>query len=82
MYKSKEQLKMMSLSEIARYVVGLENTDDIAKKNGLEYVEWCQNVLMEVLDELNISDEEFEKEILNLKMIQPKSSNEEKIKNF
>ena len=60
---------MMSLSEIARYVVGLENTDDIAKKNGLEYVEWCQNVLMEVLDELNISDEEFEKEILNLKMI-------------
>lgn len=60
---------MMNLSEIARYVVELENTDDIAKKNGLEYVEWCQDVLMEVLDELNISDEEFEKEILNLKMI-------------
>ena len=69
MYKSKEQLKMMNLSEIARYVVELENTDDIAKNNGLEYVEWCQDVLMEVLDELNISDEEFEKEILNLKMI-------------
>jgi len=68
MYKSKEQLKMMNLSEIARYVVELENTDDIAKNNGLEFVEWCQNVLMEVLDELNIS-EEFEKEILNLKMI-------------
>ena len=66
MYKSKEQLKMMNLSEIARYVVELENTDDIAKNNGLEFVEWCQNVLMEVLDELNIS-EEFEKEILNLK---------------
>ncbi len=64
MYKSKEQLKMMNLSEIARYVVELENTDDIAKNNGLEFVEWCQNVLMEVLDELNISDEEFEKEIL------------------
>jgi len=31
MYKSKEQLKMMNLSEIARYVVELENTDDIAK---------------------------------------------------
>lgn len=66
MYKSKEQLKMMNLSEIACYVVELENTDDIAKNNGLEYVEWCQDVLMEVLDELNIS-EEFEKEILNLK---------------
>jgi|GEM_PF-4187658 len=36
------------------------------QKHGLEYVEWCQDVLMEVLDELNIS-EEFEKEILNLK---------------
>jgi len=31
MYKSKEQLKMMNLSEIACYVVELENTDDIAK---------------------------------------------------
>jgi len=59
-YKSKAQLLKMSANEIAEYCNWLEKNDQIAKINGLEYIEWCEDELMEALDELNISVAEFE----------------------
>ena len=60
MYKTKLELLAMSGKEIAEYCKWLEQNDQIAKNNGFEYVEWCQSELMDALDELGISDEEFD----------------------
>ena len=49
----------MNLIDIFDYAIGLEVADDIAKNNGIEYVEWRENVLMEVLYELGVSNDEF-----------------------
>ena len=56
MYKTKEELKTMTPQEIAEYVKKLEETDPVAKENGLKYVEWCMGELDEALEEMGNAD--------------------------
>ena len=56
MYKSVEELKKMSLEEVAEYVDLLERTDEGAKNNSFEYQEWCGNDLSERLDEVSLEE--------------------------
>jgi len=53
-YKSVEELKKMSLEEVAEYVDLLERTDEGAKNNSFEYQEWCGNDLSERLDGMSL----------------------------
>lgn len=70
MYKKKSELVKMTLMEIAEYMCELERTDEIAKVNGMEYVEWCQSDLMDALDDMGITDEELAAEIKGFKFSQ------------
>lgn len=54
MYKNKAELLKMSNEEIIEYVEGLESNDSTAKTNGVEYVEWCGDVLDDVVTERGI----------------------------
>jgi hypothetical protein len=44
-YKSYDELIEMTVEQVAEYTLDLEENDEIAKINGLEYVEWCGNEL-------------------------------------
>jgi len=60
MYKNKEELIKMSLMEIAEHVDRLESTDENAKINSIEYIEWCEGDLLDALDEKQIDDADFD----------------------
>jgi len=55
-YKSVEELKKMSLEEVAEYVDQLERTDEGAKNNSFEYQEWCGNELSERLADVSLEE--------------------------
>lgn len=58
-YKSYDELIEMTVEQVAEYTLDLEENDEIAKINGLEYVEWCGNELDDYLISKNISLDEY-----------------------
>jgi hypothetical protein len=59
MYKKFDELIQMTPQEVAAYVARLEATDEVAKNNGLEYIEWCGEDLDNYLTANEIGPEEF-----------------------
>lgn len=59
LYKSKDELMLMSLAEIAAYIDRLEREDECAEGIDPPYQDWCAIDLSDALDEMGITDDEF-----------------------